>query len=114
VLKQGQYQPVPVEEQVLVIYAVTEGHMDDVDPTDIPEFETGLREFVRSRHGALLAAIADTGELHEDEIVGAIAAFKDSWTPDGHSDTEEFLTDRSEHEAARAMRSDDNPSVMEE
>ena len=48
VLKQGQYDPVPVEEQVLVIFAVTEGHMDDVDPTDIPAFESGLREFARS------------------------------------------------------------------
>jgi F-type H+-transporting ATPase subunit alpha len=114
VLKQGQYQPVPVEEQVLVIYAVTEGHMDDVDPADIPEFEIGLREFTRSRHGALLAAIADTGDLPEDELVGAIAAFKDSWTPGGHTDTDEFLTNRSEHEAAKAMRADDQPPVMEE
>jgi len=114
VLKQGQYQPVPVEEQVLVIYAVTEGHMDDIDPTDIPEFEAALREFARSRHGALLAAIADTGDLPEDELIGAIAAFKDSWSPDGHTDTEEFLTDRSEQQAAKAMRAGDNPSVMEE
>ena len=113
VLKQGQYQPVPVEEQVLVIFAVTEGHMDDVDPTDIPGFETGLREFVRSRHGALLAAISDTGDLHEDELVAAIAAFKDSWSPDGHTDTEEFLTDRAEHEAAKVMRSGDSPSATE-
>jgi len=114
VLKQGQYQPVPVEEQVLVIYAVTEGHMDDVDPTDIPEFESALREFARSRHGAILAAIADTGDLPEDELVGAIEAFKDAWSPDGHTDTEEFLTNRSEHEAAKAMRAGDDPSVMEE
>jgi len=114
VLKQGQYQPVPVEEQVLVIYAVTEGHMDDVDPADIPEFETALREFARSRHGAILAAIADTGDLPEDELVGAIEAFKDAWSPDGHTATDEFLTNRSEHEAAKAMRAGDEPSVMEE
>jgi F-type H+-transporting ATPase subunit alpha len=78
VLKQGQYDPVPVEEQVLVIYAVTEGHMDDVDPSDIPVFESGLREFARSRFGAVLAAIADTGDLPEEELVAAIDAYKAS------------------------------------
>ncbi len=78
VLKQGQYRPVPVEEQVLVVYAVTEGYMDDVAPSDIPEFEAGLREFARSRYGAVLAAIADTGDLHEDELVSAINSYKAS------------------------------------
>ncbi|MFV1972019.1 MAG: F0F1 ATP synthase subunit alpha, partial [Acidimicrobiia bacterium] len=104
VLKQGQYEPVPVEEQVLVIYAVTEGHMDDVAPVEIAEFEVGLREFARSRHGAVLAAIADTGDLHEDELVAAIAAFKDGWQSGGHTDTEEFAVLASEAEAAKVMR----------
>jgi F-type H+-transporting ATPase subunit alpha len=76
VLKQGQYDPVPVEEQVLIIYAVTEGHMDDVQPSDVPAFEAGLREFARSRYGAVLAAIADTGELPEEELLAAIGAYK--------------------------------------
>ncbi|MDK1019735.1 MAG: F0F1 ATP synthase subunit alpha [Actinomycetota bacterium] len=78
VLKQGQYDPVPVEEQVLVIFAVTRGHMDDVAPKDIPAFELGLREFAKSRYGAVLNAIADTGELHEDELVRAINDYKAS------------------------------------
>jgi F-type H+/Na+-transporting ATPase subunit alpha len=76
VLKQGQYRPVPVEEQVLVIYAVTEGHMDDVDPSDIQKFEAGLRTFVRERYGSMLSGIAETGELPEEEIVAAIGAYK--------------------------------------
>ena len=86
VLKQGQYDPVPVAEQVIVIYAVTEGHMDDVEPGDIPAFEAGLREFVRSRHGALLSSITDTGDLPEEELVNAINAYKgsvDSGDPTG-------------------------------
>ncbi len=76
VLKQGQYRPVPVAEQVLVIYAVTEGHMDDVDPSDIPMFERGLREFAKERYGSMLNQIADTGDLPGDEIVAAINAYK--------------------------------------
>jgi len=86
VLKQGQYDPVPVAEQVVVIYAVTEGHMDDIAPGDITDFEAGLREFVRSRHGALLSSISDTGDLPEEELIGAINAYKgsvDSGDPTG-------------------------------
>ncbi|MFV1963384.1 MAG: F0F1 ATP synthase subunit alpha, partial [Acidimicrobiia bacterium] len=114
VLKQGQYDPVPVEEQVLVIYAVTEGHMDDIAPAEISEFEAGLREFARSRHGAVLAAIADTGDLHEDELVAAIAAFKDGWQSGGHTDTEEFAVQQSEAEAAKVMRDGQHSSPVGE
>ena len=76
VLKQPQYAPMPVAEQVVAIYAVTEGHMDDVDPSQVAEFEAGLVEFVRSRHGSLLAQIAETGELPEEELIAAIEAYK--------------------------------------
>jgi F-type H+-transporting ATPase subunit alpha len=76
VLKQGQYNPMPVEEQVVVIFAVTEGHMDDVDPSNIPAFEDGLIEFCRTRYGSLLAQIADTGDLPQDELISAINAYK--------------------------------------
>ncbi len=76
VLKQPQYEPMPVAEQVVAIYAVTEGYMDDVEPSDIAEFEAGLLEYVRSRHGSLLSEITDTGDLPEDELVSAINGFK--------------------------------------
>ena len=82
VLKQPQYEPMPVAEQVVAIYAVTEGHMDDVDPSDIAEFEKGLLEYVRSRHGSLLSEISDTGDLPEDELVSAINGYK-ATTGDG-------------------------------
>jgi F-type H+-transporting ATPase subunit alpha len=114
VLKQGQYEPVPVAEQVLVIYAVTEGHMDDVDPSDIPAFESDLREFVRSRYGAVLAAVADTGELHEDELVAAIDTFKEAWVPESVSNTQEFEADVDEHEEAKAMNVAHDDTLAEE
>lgn len=78
VLKQSQHEPVPVGEQVLVIFAVTQGHMDDVAPSEIASFEAGLREFTRSRYGSVLTAIADTGALHEEELVTAITEYKAS------------------------------------
>ena len=78
VLKQGQFSPVPVEEQVAAIYAVTEGHMDDVDIAHVHEFEAGLTEFLRTRYSGLLSQIADTGELPDEELVAAIDDYKAS------------------------------------
>ncbi len=77
VLKQPQFEPVPVEEQVLLIFAVTEGHMDSVPVQDVPRFERGLREFVATRHGSLLAHIRDTGEMGDSAaLLEAIEAYK--------------------------------------
>ncbi len=79
-LKQPQYQPVPVEEQVLGIYAVTEGHMDSVDVADVHRFELGLREHVRSRFGDVLDAISETGEIGDtDRLDEAISTYVDAF-----------------------------------
>src|SRR5690554_109732 len=81
VLKQPQYQPMAVEEQVLVIYAVTEGFMDDIPVGDIQRFEDGLREHVRSRFGDVLDHIRDTGEIGDDErLRQAIQSYVDVFT----------------------------------
>jgi F-type H+-transporting ATPase subunit alpha len=80
VLKQPQFAPVPVEEQVLALYAVTEGHMDDVVIADIRRFEAELRESFRARQSHLLASIRETGKLPEgDEMADAIVAFKETF-----------------------------------
>jgi len=79
VLKQAQYEPVPVAEQVLVIYAVTNGFMDGVAADDVARFELGLREWMRSRHPDLLTQIADTGEMPEAKAFrAAIDAYRES------------------------------------
>jgi F-type H+/Na+-transporting ATPase subunit alpha len=81
VLKQPQFVPVPVEEQVLAVFAVTEGHTDDVAIGDIRRFEAELREYFKSRHGDLLATIRETGDLPEgDRFLEAIKAFKESFS----------------------------------
>jgi len=63
VLKQPQYDPVPVAEQVLAIYTVTSGLIDDVEVDEVAAFELGLREWFRTRHAGLLETISSTGEL---------------------------------------------------
>jgi len=80
VLKQPQFSPIPVEEQVLAIYAVTEGHLDDVDIADVRRFELGMREHFRTRLPGLLNELRETGKLPEGDAMGsAIAEFKESF-----------------------------------
>jgi F-type H+-transporting ATPase subunit alpha len=76
VLKQGQFSPVPVAEQVLALFAVTEGHMDDVPVADVSRFESDLLDFVRTRDGVLLSRITESGVLDDVAAVAAIGAFK--------------------------------------
>ena len=74
-LKQPQYKPVPVEEQVVSLYAVTEGFLDVVEPADIPQAEKDLVDFIKTRHSEVINSIKTTGELPEDELKVAIEAF---------------------------------------
>ncbi len=84
VLKQPQFAPIPVEEQVISIYAVTEGHMDDVAVGDVRRFEDELREFFRSRHPGILTQIKETGKMPEgDEVENAIAEFEAAFESSG-------------------------------
>ena len=84
VLKQGQFEPMPVEEQIVSIYAVTEGHMDSIPTEHVEEFESALMDYMRTRHGAMLDEIRETGALPEiDALVAAISEFKDIYEVEG-------------------------------
>jgi F-type H+-transporting ATPase subunit alpha len=68
-LKQGQYSPMPVERQVVSVWAGTNGYLDDVPVADIGRFESEfLDELGRSNDG-IYAAIRETGELSDDTVV---------------------------------------------
>jgi F-type H+-transporting ATPase subunit alpha len=82
VLKQGQFSPLPVEEQVLVIFAGTSGLLDDVVVADVQRFEKGLIEFVRSRYGALLVQIVQKKQITDEarpELKRAIGEYKEQF-----------------------------------
>jgi F-type H+-transporting ATPase subunit alpha len=82
VLKQGQYAPVPVEEQVLVIYAVTNGFMDSIPVDEISRFEHEMRAFVGERYPDIYDHVGNSGNLpSEDRLAEAINAFKESYQP---------------------------------
>src|SRR5579862_3963854 len=81
-LKQGQFSPLTVEEQVLVIFAGTSGLVDDVAVNDIQRFQKDLIEFVHTRYGALLAQIAQKKQITDDaraELKRAIGEFKEQF-----------------------------------
>ena len=77
-LKQGQYTPLPVEEQVCVIFAGVNGYCDAIETDQIQKFEEGLLALLRTEHGDLLAAIRDDGEISDDtdaKLRGALDRF---------------------------------------
>jgi F-type H+-transporting ATPase subunit alpha len=65
-LKQGQYQPLAVERQIAIIFAGTQGLLDDMPVDQIRSFEEFLFGFLDRRHGQLLAEIANKKELTDD------------------------------------------------
>jgi len=64
-LKQGQYVPMPIEDQVAVIYCGVRGFLDKLDPARITEFEAAFVEHIKGTQKDLLAAIAKDGHLSE-------------------------------------------------
>ena len=66
VLKQPQYRPMPVDQQVIVIFAVTSGLIDDVDVPAIKEWEQGLLEFMAAQHPKIADEIRTKKALSDD------------------------------------------------
>jgi len=70
----------PVEEQVVSVYAGTSGALDDLPTDEVRRFEAEMLEWCRSRHAGLLAEIRDSGALPEgDALESAVAEFKASF-----------------------------------
>jgi F-type H+-transporting ATPase subunit alpha len=79
-LKQNLNSPMPVQEQVVSIFAGTQGYLDGIPVGDVKRFETELLDSVRSRHADLLDEIRDTGGL-PDRLEGIVQAFLDGFVP---------------------------------
>ena len=84
-LNQPQYQPWPVEEQVVAIFAGIHGYLDDVPPADVPRFQDELREFLQTE-GSLYEAIREEKDLSDElteRIHEQIKKFKDGFAVRG-------------------------------
>lgn len=69
VLKQPVHAPIPVEKQVLILYALSEGFLDKIDVDDILEYQGSLFQFFDANHPDLLKTIKDTGNLPDGDAM---------------------------------------------
>ena len=79
ILKQDQYKPMPVENQVIIIYAATKKYLIDVEVDDIMDFEKGLFEYIDIKYPEVPASIRKDKEIKEDtekKLIQAIEEFK--------------------------------------
>ncbi|MFF0145127.1 ATP synthase F1 subcomplex alpha subunit [Amycolatopsis sulphurea] len=83
VLKQPQYSPVPVEEQVATVYLGTNGHFDSVPTEDVRRFNLEFLDSARRKHAEVLGAIRETGKFEDatrDALIAAVEEFKKEFT----------------------------------
>jgi len=73
ILKQGQYHPLPLEKQILIIFAGTKGYLDDIPVEQCRKFEEELYRYAENAHRPLLEAIA-TKKVLDDELRGKVTA----------------------------------------
>lgn len=77
-LKQGQYVPMPVEEQIMSIFAATNGYLDDLPVEMVQPFEAEFLKYMKANKPKIAETIRNTGELTdiEEELKAAIEDFK--------------------------------------
>jgi F-type H+-transporting ATPase subunit alpha len=83
ILKQGQYQPLPVERQILIIYAGTNGFVDHLPESALKKYETELNRFIETRYPEIFTDIRTKRELTDDlteRINAALKEFNESFT----------------------------------
>jgi len=79
ILKQDQYQPMPVEKQVTSLYAAVKGYLDDIPLHDVKRFEKELLTFIDQNHGEVFQEIRETKDLGKDteaKLTNALESFK--------------------------------------
>jgi len=82
ILKQGLHKPMDVEKQVMIIFALTRGYLDDIPVEDVLRFESEFHVWLDSNRKDMLNAIKETGQLQEEEdMKEAVASFKKTFLP---------------------------------
>jgi F-type H+/Na+-transporting ATPase subunit alpha len=117
ILKQPQFEPMSIEEQVIVIWAVTNGYLDDVPVTDAKRFELEFRAFMESRHRDLGEVIKEKGQLPDDvieQLKEAIGEFRSIFVvSEGHPPLKEQGADPLTDEQQEALKKFRRPSPEE-
>jgi F-type H+/Na+-transporting ATPase subunit alpha len=103
ILRQGERDVYPVEEQVAVIFAGSEGYLDDVDPDDVPDWERQFRDYLKDSHGGILDSIREEKELsgeNRGKLEDAIKGFNENYEPETTSIVDVQDEDESENGAS--------------
>jgi F-type H+-transporting ATPase subunit alpha len=85
ILKQDERDPMPVEEQVVVLYAASNGYLDEVETEAVPDWERQFRDFMRNSHSDLLDSIRSEQQLsdeNEKKLREAIEHFNSNYEPE--------------------------------
>ncbi|HEY6673944.1 MAG TPA: F0F1 ATP synthase subunit alpha, partial [Rubrobacteraceae bacterium] len=88
ILRQGERDPMPVEEQVAAIFAASNGYLDDIDPDVVMDWERQFRDYMRDSHGDILEAIREEKDLTdeiEQKLREAIEHFNEIYEPEQES-----------------------------
>ncbi|HDY75658.1 MAG TPA: F0F1 ATP synthase subunit alpha, partial [Candidatus Marinimicrobia bacterium] len=83
ILKQNQYTPMDIEKQIVILYAGTKGHLDEIPVDRVHEFETELFNYLDANNAAELKAIRDEGLISDEtetKLNEAVTAFKSGFT----------------------------------
>ena len=91
VLKQGQYKPLEVVDQVVTLYAASHNYMEDIQISQIQEFEEGLVDYIKKNYPEVGEAITETGKLAEETeeiLTNGIKAYKEAFV-EAHTEKEE-------------------------
>ncbi len=86
-LKQGQYTPWKVEDQIAIIFAGTNGYMDDISNDQISKYQTEVLDFLKQKHSDILPAIREGKKLTDeitDQLKKALDEFKAIFNKDSH------------------------------
>ncbi len=84
VLKQGQYQPVKVEEQITMIFAASNGYVDAYPETDVKRYESEMTEFLKQKFSNILKEISEKKAVSDDlkkELTNALKEFSSIFKP---------------------------------
>jgi F-type H+-transporting ATPase subunit alpha len=84
ILKQPQYAPMPLEEQVMIIYAGTHGYCDVVAVEEIRQYEQSMLAYMRTQHPEIGADVAEQGQMTpetEKALRAALTVFNQTWVP---------------------------------
>ncbi len=84
VLRQGERDPMTVEEQVVVLYAASNGYLDEVDVDAVPDWESQFRDYMRDSHGEIMDNIRESKQVSDEDkkkLDDAVKRFNENYEP---------------------------------